>query len=117
MNENIIEKSKNGKIKVGCKRKDNTVRYFLAGVAVLTVISFLSLDIEWIKLFSRLPEIPRIFVKLFTFNFAKWGQIVTSFLETVSVAVLSTFLGIILGMFLLCLRRIISFAYDSCQRL
>ena len=94
-----IPKSKTGKIKIGCCKKDNTVRYFLTGVVILTLISFLSLDIEWGKLFQRLPEIPRIFGKLFMFHFTKMDQIMTAFYETISVAVLSTFLGIILGMF------------------
>lgn len=99
MDDNMIMKSKNGKIKIGCRQKDNTVRYFLTGVLILSIISFLSLDIEWIKLLGRLPEIPDIFVKLFMFNFAKMNQIITAFGETISVAVLSTFIGIILGMF------------------
>ena len=94
-----ILKSKNGKIKIGCAKRDNSVRYFLLGIAILTVISFLSLDIEWLKLFVRLPEIPRIFVKLFMFHFDKMNQIMQAFYETISVAVLSTFIGIILGMF------------------
>ena len=93
-----IQKTKSGKIKIGCCKKDNTVHYFLIGVAILTVISFLSLDIAWIKLFLRLPEIPHIFAKLFLFHFDKMNQIMTSFCETISVAVLSTFLGIILGL-------------------
>lgn len=93
-----IVKTKNGKIKIGCYKRDNSVRYFLIGIAILTVISFLSLDIEWMKLLLRLPEIPRIFVKLFMFHFDKMNQIMQAFYETISVAVLSTFIGIILGM-------------------
>lgn len=95
--EPMIRKRHN-KIQIGCYKKDHTVRYFLIGVAVLTLISFLSLDIDWYKLLVRLPEIPLVFVKLFMFHFNKMDQIITAFLETVSVAVLSTFLGIILGM-------------------
>lgn len=91
-------KTKRNKIQIGCYKKDHTVRYFLAGVAILTLISFLSLDIDWYKLLLRLPEIPRIFSKLFLFRFNKMDQIVQAFYETISVAVLSTFLGIILGM-------------------
>lgn len=93
-----IQKSRNGKIKIGCKKKDNSVFHFLLGIGVLTIISFFFLDIEWGKLFSRLSEIPRIFVKLFTLRFDKMDLIIEAFFETVSVAVLSTFLGIILGL-------------------
>ena len=93
-----IQKSRNGKIKIGCKKKDNSVFHFLLGIGVLTIISFFFLDMEWGKLFSRLPEIPRIFVKLFTLRFDKMDLIIEAFFETVSVSVLSTFLGIILGL-------------------
>ena len=93
-----IQKSRNGKIKIGCKKKDNSVFHFLLGIGVLTIISFFFLDIEWGKLFVRLPEIPRIFMKLFTLRFDKMDLIIDAFFETVSVAVLSTFLGIMLGL-------------------
>ncbi len=98
METEIIEKRKNGKIKISCRQKDHSVRYFLIGIGVLTMISFLFLDIEWGKLLARLPEIPLIFMKLFTFQFDKMDQIIEAFFETVSVAVLSTFLGIVLGL-------------------
>lgn len=99
MDDKEIAKTRNGKIKISCWKTDHTIRYFLMGIAALTVISFFSLDIEWMKLMGRLPEIPRIFVKLFLFHFTKMDQIIAAFGETVAVAVLSTFLGIIWGMF------------------
>lgn len=98
LNNEKIEKKRRGRIKIGCRQKDKSVRYFLFGIAILTIISFLCLDVEWKKLLIRLPEVPGIFVKLFTLQFDKIDQIVNAFLETVSVAVLSTFLGIILGL-------------------
>lgn len=91
-------RKKHNKIQIGCNQKDHMVRYFLMGVAVLTLISLMTLDIDWYKLLFRLPEIPQVFVKLFMFHFSKMDQIIKAFFETVSVAVLSTFLGIILGM-------------------
>lgn len=94
-----ILRQKNGKIKIGCKEKDSFVSYFLAGIGALTVISFFFLDIEWGKLFTRLSEIPLIFAKLFMFEFNKMDLILDAFLETISVAVLSTFLGVIFGLF------------------
>lgn len=93
-----ILRQRNGKIKIGCKEKERFVSYFLIGTGALTLISFFFLDIEWGKLFSRLPEIPLIFAKLFMFEFNKMDQILEAFLETVSVAVLSTFLGVVLGL-------------------
>lgn len=94
-----MEKKRNGKIKIGCRNKDNTVSYFLIGMSILAFISILFLDIEWLKLLSRMPEIPRMFVKLFTLQFDDMDLILDAFFETISVAVLSTFLGIILGLF------------------
>lgn len=94
-----ILKNRNGKIKIGCKEKDNSILCFLVGVGILTLISFVFLDIEWVKLFSRLPEIPRIFMKLFAFKFNKMDLIFDALVETISVAVLSTFLGVVLGLF------------------
>ena len=96
--EKIIQRDRKGNIQIGCRQKDNTIRYFLMGIGVLTIISFFFLDVEWIKLFSRLPEIPLIFVKLFALEFNQMDQILEAFLETVSVAVLSTFLGAIWGL-------------------
>lgn len=93
-----IEKHRNGKIKIGCKEKDNTIRNFILGIGALTIVSFFFLDVDWIKLFSRLAEIPSVFVKLFSFQFDKVDLIIEAFLETVSVAVLSTFLGVVLGL-------------------
>lgn len=100
-NKDAIEilRNRNGKIKIGCKEKDDSIFCFLVGVGILTLISFVFLDIEWGKLFSRLPEIPRIFMKLFAFKFNKMDLIFEAFVETISVAVLSTFLGVVLGLF------------------
>lgn len=96
--EKIIQRDRKGNIQIGCRQKDNTIRYFLMGIGVLTIISFFFLDVDWIKLFSRLPEIPLIFVKLFALEFHQMDRILEAFLETISVAVLSTFLGVILGL-------------------
>lgn len=100
-NKDAIEilRNRNGKIKIGCKEKDDSIFCFLVGVGILTLISFVFLDIEWGKLFSRLPEIPRIFMKLFAFKFNKMDLIFEAFVETISVAVISTFLGVVLGLF------------------
>ena len=66
--EPMIRKRHN-KIQIGCYKKDHTVRYFLTGVAVLTLISFLSLDIDWYKLLVRLPEIPLDYNSIFGNSF------------------------------------------------
>lgn len=79
------------------KRKAST--YFLVGTAVVSLLCLFSLDVDWIKLFSRMPEIPAIFMKLFMFDFGKMDLIIEAFFETVSVAVLSTVFSIVLGLF------------------
>lgn len=74
-------RKKHNKIQIGCNQKDHMVRYFLMGVAVLTLISLMTLDIDWYKLLFRLPEIPRVFVKLSMFHFSKMDQIIKAFLK------------------------------------
>lgn len=78
---------------------NKTSTYFLVGTGILSVLCICVLDVDWLKLFSRMPEIPQIFMKLFMFRFDKMDLIVNALLETVSVAVLSTFFSILLGLF------------------
>lgn len=94
-----IRYDKNQKIKIDCKEKNKSTTYFFAGVIFCTVISFAFLDVDWIKLFSRVPEIGTIFLKLVHFDFAKMDIVGSAFLETISIAILSTIYSTILGIF------------------
>lgn len=82
---------------------NKTTTYFLIGTGAVSLVCLFTLDVDWLKLFSRMPEIPAIFGKLFMFDFSKMDLIIEAFFETVSVAVLSTvfsiFGGLVFGMF------------------
>ena len=98
---NIISprRTRSGKLRVDCVQKDRTIPMFLISIVVLTIISLVFLDISWLKLFSRIPDIGTIFWKLLHFDFSKMGLIGSSLLETLSITVLSTLYSLVLGLF------------------
>ena len=85
------------KIPVGCKDKNPFVRGVLIGIAVLTVLSILFLQIDWLKLLSRTPDIGVIFFDLAHLDFSNMDLIASSLLETISIAVLSLLYSLVLG--------------------
>ncbi len=99
----IIEKKINKKIPVKCKNKSNFIPIFMISVAILTILSLFYLNIDWVKLFSRVPDMGHVFWQLGHLDFSKIDLIFSSLLETISIAVLSLLyslvLGIIFGMF------------------
>ena len=70
---------------------------FLAGTAVLTVISLLYLEIDWLKMLSRVPDIGVVFWELAHLDFANMDLIFSSLVETISIAVLSLLYSLVLG--------------------
>lgn len=105
MNEELMtasshapRRTRSGKLKVGCAKKDYTIPVFLTVIAVLTVLSLLFLNISWTRLFSRIPDIGTIFWKLLHFRFNKMSLIGSALLETLSITVLSTLYSLILGL-------------------
>lgn len=90
-------KKKTARIPVKCKQKNRCITFFLIGVAVLTVISLLYLEIDWIKIFSRVPDIGHVFWQLGHLDFSQMDLILRSLLETVSIAVLSLLYSLVLG--------------------
>ncbi len=105
--ENILvlnsPKNKPKRIPVKCKQTNRFIPVFLIGVVVLSVLSLVYLEIDWIKMFSRIPQIGEVFWDLGHLDFANIDLIFTSLIETISIAVLSLLysliLGIIFGMF------------------
>lgn len=92
-------RTRSGKLRVDCAQKDRTIPVFLVSIAVLFIISLIFLDISWLKLISRVPDIGDIFWKLLHFDFSKMELIGTSLLETLSITVLSTLYSLLLGLF------------------
>ena len=91
-------RTRSGKLRVDCAQKDRTIPVFLVSIVALTVISLVFLDISWLKLFSRIPDIGTIFWKLLHFDFSKMELIGSALLETLSITVLSTLYSLVLGL-------------------
>ena len=90
------------KIPVKCQNRNRLVPIFLVATVVLTVASLFYLQIDWIKLLSRVPDIGGVFWELGLLDFANMSVIGEAMLETVSIAVLSLLyslgFGVIFGM-------------------
>lgn len=93
-----LRRTRSGKLQVGCVQKDRMIPVFLISVVVLTAVSLVFLDISWVKLFSRIPDIGTIFWKLLHFDFSKMELIGNALLETLSITVLSTLYSLVLGL-------------------
>lgn len=85
------------KIPVKCRRRNRFIPTFLAGTAVLSILSLLYLDIDWGKMASRVPDIGLVFWDLFHLDFANMDLILSSLVETISIAVLSLLYSLMLG--------------------
>ena len=92
-------RTRSGKLKVGCAQKNRTIPVFLAVILGLSILSLVYLQIDWGKLFSRVPDIGTIFWKLLHFDFSAMSTIGSALLETLSITVLSTLYSLLLGLF------------------
>lgn len=87
------------KIPVQCSERNRFVPRFLMGTAAAAFLSLLYLQIDWLKIFSRIPDIGLVFYELAHLDFSKMDIIGASMLETISIAVLSLLYSIVLGIF------------------
>ena len=97
--QKLIRKTRSGKISVSCKYKNPFIPRFLFCTAILSMLSLIYLDIDWIKLISRFPDIGGIFWELAHFDFSNFDLILPAILETVSIAVLFLLYSLLLGIF------------------
>lgn len=86
------------KIRIDCKEKNRMIPIFLIGTLILCLISLVFLQIPWLRMIARLPQVGEIFWKLMHFDFFRWELILSSFLETISITVLSTLYSLLLGL-------------------
>ena len=93
-----LDYDKKGKIRVGCRERNKSIPLFFVGVLVLNIVSFALLDVDWMKLISRIPEIGGIFFKLMHLDFSDMSFVFSSFAETISIALLSTIYSLVLGL-------------------
>ena len=97
VNSNIRLVENTSKIPVQCAQRNQFIPAFMIGVAVLSVISLIYLDIDWLKMASRIPDMGEVFWELAHFDFTNIGLILSSLVETISIAVLSLLYSLILG--------------------
>ena len=71
------------KIPVACAQRNRFIPGFMIACALLSILSLLYLDIDWLKLLSRTPEIGGVFWELLQFDFSSMDVIGSSLLETV----------------------------------
>ena len=88
---------KNPPIPVKCRQRNRFIPAFLIGVAVLSVLSLLYLKIDWLKMASRVGDIGVVFWDLAHLDFANMDLILSSLVETISIAVLSLLYSLVLG--------------------
>ena len=87
------------KLKQNVLTKIKPYPYFLGSTAALCVLSLLYLDVDWIKLAGRVPDMGSIFYRLAQFDFKYMDLIAAAMWETLSITVLSTLYSVILGLF------------------
>lgn len=84
-------------ISVKCRKRNRFIPVFLIGVAVLSVLSILYLEIDWLKMASRVGDIGVVFWDLAHLDFSNMDLILSSLVETISIAVLSLLYSLVLG--------------------
>ena len=85
------------RIPVKCRQRNRFIPGFLIGVTVLSVLSLVYLDIDWGKMASRVPDIGLVFWDLAHLDFSNMDLILSSLVETISIAVLSLLYSLVLG--------------------
>lgn len=95
---NAPRRTRSGKLRIDCLEKNKTIPVFLCSIAGLTVLSLLFLQIDWLRLASRVPDIGTIFWKLLHFDLSRMDLIGEALLETLSITVLSTLYSLMLGL-------------------
>ena len=88
---------KKSRIPVKCRQRNRFIPAFLAGVVILSVLSLFYLEIDWMKMLSRVPDIGEVFWELGHLDFSNMDLILSSLVETISIAVLSLLYSLILG--------------------
>lgn len=95
----LLTQAKNQKIPVKYKYQNSFIKWFLLCILFLTICSLFYLNVDWLRLISRVPDIGTVFWKLGHFQFDKIDLILQTMLQTISIAVLSLLYSIVLGLF------------------
>lgn len=87
------------RIEVRARTGSRAVRLFLVGVALLTVLSFAYLGIDFGRMAKRAPEILGVFWRLGHLEFSNADLVFFSLFQTICIAVLSLLYSLLLGIF------------------
>lgn len=85
-----------GKIR---RELDRCIKAFCVTTAVLCTASLVYLDLDWLKLLGRVPDVGVVFWRLAHLDFKYMDLIAQAMAETISITVLSTLYSVVLGLF------------------
>lgn len=91
---------KNGTIRTSDPAKDRGMRLFLIGFLIIGIICIYTMNLDWMQFISGMANIPDAVAKLMKIDFKYLDVTMTSLLESIGVAILSTVYSMIGGMFM-----------------
>jgi phosphonate transport system permease protein len=90
--------SRSGKIRINNPAYDRSIHVFLWIATILSIVSIISLQIDWMKLASRVGKLASVFTDLSKLNFANIELVLLGFADSVTVTILATVYSLILGL-------------------
>lgn len=90
---------KKGKIRVKNPSQDRVINIFLMCLTVISLLSFVPLDIDFFKLFTRIGDTGIVFNKMAHFSLKNFDFTLLALMETVAITVLATIYSVIVGIF------------------
>src|ERR1700730_3056984 len=90
--------SRSGKIRINNPANDRSIHVFLWIAAILSIVSIISINIDWIKLASRVGKLATVFTDLSKLNFANINLVLLGFADSVAITILATVYSLILGL-------------------
>jgi len=88
------------KIPVADLKRDLPAYIFLISFAVLSVLSFWVLQLDWAKVASRLPKLGKVFYDMAHFSTERFHLTVLTLTETITVSLLALIYGMLIGLVL-----------------
>ncbi|MGL4607745.1 MAG: PhnE/PtxC family ABC transporter permease [Eubacteriaceae bacterium] len=95
-----VKVCKKGKIRIKNQDQDRVIQIFLILLGIVSLISFMPLDIDWGKLLTRIPDVGIIFGKMAVISFKNFDFTLIAILETIAITILATVYSFIIGLIL-----------------
>lgn len=86
------------KIAVADWKRDLPLYIFLAAAAILTIASFALLNMDWVKVASRIPKFADVVYQMLHFSTERFSITLTTLMETITVTILATIYGMAAGL-------------------